>query len=364
MRVSGTLTVYIGRVFLFWISATMAALCGVVFLFDLIELLRRSGGKEAATFPRMLELALLKLPAMAEILLPFAVLFGGMLAFSRLTRSHELVVTRAAGVSVWQILLPALILAIVIGALRPVMINPISAALSDRYETLEAEFLKRRTKMMSIASNGLWVRERSREQVLILRAGAVDSDDRLFETVELYVFTPDDVFLARVDAARARLDRGQWLLSAARRTDADGRVRHFDELRFPTTLTLANLQDSLVSPQAIGFWDLPKFITILEDAGFSAVRHRLHLHRLLATPLLLCAMVLMAAALTLRLMRSGGSLVRVTGGLMFAFGFYFCSDVVYALGLSARIPEVMAAWGPTLVITLTGFTWLLYLEDG
>ena len=31
-------------------------------------------------------------------------------------------------------------------------------------------------------------------------------------------------------------------------------------------------------------------------------------------------MVLMAAALTLRL-RSGGSLVRVTGGLMFAFGF-------------------------------------------
>ena len=31
MRVSGTLTIYIGRVFLFWISATMAALCGVVF---------------------------------------------------------------------------------------------------------------------------------------------------------------------------------------------------------------------------------------------------------------------------------------------------------------------------------------------
>ncbi|MGB1006270.1 MAG: LptF/LptG family permease, partial [Thalassobaculaceae bacterium] len=163
MRVSATLTFYIGRVFLYWIGATMGALCTVVFLFDLIELLRRSAGKDAATFTRMLELAFLKLPAMAEILLPFAVLFGGMLAFSRLTRSHELVVTRAAGVSVWQILLPALVLAVLIGALRPVMINPISAALSDRYESLEAEFLKRRTKMMSIANNGLWVRERSHE---------------------------------------------------------------------------------------------------------------------------------------------------------------------------------------------------------
>ena len=271
----------------------------------------------------MLELAFLKLPAMAEILLPFAVLFGGMLAFSRLTRSHELVVTRAAGVSVWQILLPALVLAAVIGGLRPVMINPISAAFSDRYEALEAEFLKRRTKLMSIANNGLWVRERSHDKVLILRAGAVDSDDRVFNAVELYVFTPDDVFLARVDAARARLEQGQWQLSQARRTEADGRIGYFDKLSFPTTLTLANLQDSLASPQAIGFWDLPKFITILQDAGFSAVSHRLHLHRLLATPLLLCAMVLMAAALTLRLTRSGGVLIRVTGGLMFAFGFIF-----------------------------------------
>ena len=103
-----------------------------------------------------------------------------------------------------------------IGGLRPVMINPISAAFSDRYEALEAEFLKRRTKLMSIANNGLWVRERSHDKVLILRAGAVDSDDRVFNAVELYVFTPDDVFLARVDAARARLEQGQWQLSQAR----------------------------------------------------------------------------------------------------------------------------------------------------
>ena len=80
------------------------------------------------------------------------------------------VVTRAAGVSVWRNLPPALILAIVIGTLRPVMINPISAALSDRYAT--GQVLKRRTKMMSIASNGLWVREEAANRS-ILRTGAV-----------------------------------------------------------------------------------------------------------------------------------------------------------------------------------------------
>ena len=61
-------------------------------------------------------------------------------------------------------------------------------------------------------------------------------------------------------------------------------------------MTLANLQDSLVSPQAVRFWD--RNSSALRTPGFPRSIPP-HLHRLLATPLLLSAMVLMAAALTL-----------------------------------------------------------------
>ena len=56
----------------------------------------------------LLEMAALKLPHTAQDVMPFAVLFGTMLAFWRLTRSNELVVARAAGVSVWRFLTPAI----------------------------------------------------------------------------------------------------------------------------------------------------------------------------------------------------------------------------------------------------------------
>ena len=73
-----------------------------------------------------------------------------------------------------------------------------------------------------------------------------------------------------------------------------------------------------------------------EDAGFTAVRHRMHFYALIALPLALGAMVVIAAAFALRPMRLGG-----TGGLLAAaagvgFVFYFFSDFTEALGLSAR----------------------------
>ena len=92
MRYSWTLLGYFGRQFTVWVLGTFAAIMAVVFILDLVELMRRGASKEQANFPVLLEMALLKLPQMGMQILPFAVLFGSMMAFTRLTRTNELVV--------------------------------------------------------------------------------------------------------------------------------------------------------------------------------------------------------------------------------------------------------------------------------
>ena len=113
----------------------------------------------------------------------------------------------------------------------------------------------------------------------------------------------------------------------------------------------------------MSFWELPQFIGVLEKAGFSAVRHRLHWHSLFSFAFaFLCAMVLIAATFSLRASARISSKKWMLGGL-FWFLLYFMTDLVFALGLSGRIPEVFAAWTPVMVTTLIGITSLLYLED-
>ena len=66
------------------------------------SLLRRSATKPDATLALVAAIAGLRLPFGLMQILPFAVLLGGIVAFWRLTRSSELVVARASGVSAWQ----------------------------------------------------------------------------------------------------------------------------------------------------------------------------------------------------------------------------------------------------------------------
>ena len=127
---------------------------------------------------------------------------------------------------------------------------------------------------------------------------------------------------------------------------------------------MGQIQDSFASPDTMSFWALPGFIKTLEDAGFSALRHRLHWHSLLSGPLLLFAMVLLAASFSLKLTRSGGTGLLMAGGVASGFVLYFLTDVSLALGISGGIPVVLAAWAPAVASTLLGFALLLHLEDG
>jgi hypothetical protein len=81
-------------------------------------------------------------------------------------------------------------------------------------------------------------------------------------------------------------------------------------------------------------------------------------------PFLLCAMVLIAATFSLRMQRRGGATLMIMGGVATAFALFFLSDIVFALGLSATIPVVLAAWTPAGVSMLMGAAMLLHLEDG
>ncbi len=113
LRLSPTLTGYLAWQFTVWYLSFLFGLLGVIFLATAVDLLDRLATKEAS-LAVVTEMVLLKLPFLTQEVMPFTVLFAGLACFWRLTRSNELVVTRATGISVWQILMPVLGVAVLL----------------------------------------------------------------------------------------------------------------------------------------------------------------------------------------------------------------------------------------------------------
>src|SRR5712671_746275 len=365
VQLARILSAYIARQFFSWFAGVFGTMVAVTFLLDYLELLRRGGGRAQANWGVLLEMAALKMPHTAQEVMPFAILFGTMLAFWRLTRSNELVVARAAGVSVWQFLMPAVLVALLVGVIAVTVFNPIASTMEARFEKLDNRILRQTADPMTLSQRGLWLRQSDMAEGQVLIHGERRAaPELLLDAVTVFFIDRLMAFTSRIEAKSARLENGFWLVEDGQRFRPGEAPEPFSQLRLPTKLTTAKIEESLASPDTMSFWDLPGFISLLEQSGFSAERHRLHFNVLLARPFLFCAMVLVAATFSLRMQRRGGATLMIVSGVGAGFLLYFLSDIVFALGLAAKIPVLLAAWTPTGVRMIFGASMLLHLEDG
>ena len=373
-RIPLTLSLYIGRQFLFAILSTLGIMLLIVGLMELLELIRRTADVPGGVpFAVLMEMTLLKLPSTFEKVYPFAFLIGGMVTLSRLTRSHELAVVRAAGISVWQFLAPGLLLAMVMGMLAVGMINPMAAAMISRFDKIEARYISGKPSVLSISPSGLWLKEISTVPAqlngvpigeYILHARHMDQSHLSLDDVILFFFGTDHRFIGRVDAGRAELTKGSWQISEAVISTPGRLPEPAAAFTLPTSLTLTQIEESFSPPETFSFWELPHFIHVLEKAGFSAIRHKLYWHALMALPLLLAGMLMLAAVFSLRQARRGKTGAFLVLGVLAGFIYYFATNLVYALGSSGALPIALAGWAPSFIVVMLGGSLLLHLEDG
>jgi lipopolysaccharide export system permease protein len=376
MVLTPTLTGYVARGFLGATLLVMAALIGLVALFDFIELLRRAATRPGVGFAIPLEIAAMRLPFVALQIMPFAILLGGIIAFWRLTRSSELIVARAAGISAWGFLTGPLVVAVLLGMFGTFAISPVSSALLARAERMDQNFLRTGGGLTSLAGGRLWLRQSDRaldpQGVAIISGRPVAMPEAPSRTgprfelqeVTIWRLSADDRPLARIEAPSARLVDGAWVMEAAVSFGADRMAAPPVRISLPTELTPDRIQDSFASPETLDFWALPGFIAVLEAAGFSAVRHRIQFQSLLALPALALGMALLAAGFSMRQTRRGGVAQMIGGGVAAGFALFVLDKVSNELGEAGSLPILLAAWAPTLAGLLLALALLLHLEDG
>ncbi|MBI4273497.1 MAG: LPS export ABC transporter permease LptG [Rhizobiales bacterium] len=364
VRVGQTLSRYFGTRFLL---ATLAALGGVmalVALIDYVELVRRTADIPHATALMVFQTSIFRVPQVTERIMPFCVLIGAMSCYLSLSRRNELVVARAAGVSAWEFIAPAVIVALGIGILATTIYNPISAAMHERSKRLEGVIFGNAQFFGTYGVSGFWIRQKSVDGQSIINAASSQEQGVRLANLTIFTFDQSGAFKERIEAKSALLQPGAWRLSEARIFAPGILPQSKDTYLLNTNLTPEQVRESFATPETVPFWQLPSYIETAEHAGLAAAGYRLQYQKLLSRPFLLAAMVLLAAAFSLRFFRFGGVQKMVLGGILSGFLLYVFSKVTEDISKAELLHPFAAAWIPVVVGGLTGLMALLYLEDG
>jgi lipopolysaccharide export system permease protein len=364
MIIGGTLSRYFGMRFLTSVLGSFIGVVALAAMIDYVELMRRGADWPNATAWLLAKISMYRVPQLTERIMPFSVLVGAMSCYLSLSRRLELVVARAAGVSAWQFVAPAIIGAFVFGTVATTIYNPISALLHERSKRLEADMLGENLSALQENTSGFWVRQKSADGAAIINANSSREQGATLGGVSVYTFDGDGHFQSRVEAKSATLQQGYWQLDDARIYVSGKAPDIEDSYRLATNLTLEQVRESFATPETVPFWQLPTFIDMADRAGLGAAGYRLQYQLLLARPFLLAAMVMLAASVSLRFFRMGGVQKMVLSGIAAGFLLFVLSKITEDMSKSELMSPVAAAWIPTIVGGLTGFVALLYQEDG
>jgi lipopolysaccharide export system permease protein len=348
-----------------YVVTTIWFLLGIfslIFIIDFSEMSNRVGGLPGYTITTGLLVTGLRIPMILMQTVPFVALFSGMAALISLNRRYELVVTRAAGISVWQFLRPFVIGAFLFGLLAVLTLNPLAAWGSKKAQEVEAAWGA--TNSARAETSVPWLRQVYGKDEAIIGAKAVLDDGTRLLNVSVIHFDDDNRISLRQDADSATLKDGYWLLKNVRETRIGELPVHLDEVQLRTNLKQEFVQESLEKPESIAFFELGRKIAAARSFGFPTNAMETQFQSMLALPLLLVAMTLIAACVSLKFSRFNQSRAVILGGILSGFMLYVVTVLVKAFGSSGVVPPFVATWIPVIVALALGATILLHQEDG
>lgn len=364
-----TLGLYLAQRLLATFGLISAVFLGVLYLFEVVEMVRRFGGE--TEMAEVLWIAALRVPRAFYQILPLLMILTSMGLFLGLARSSELIVVRSAGRSALRMLVEPLAATLLFGMLIVALLNPLTTAATrafqDRVQVLENPGT---VAQISVTESGIWLRQGDGDGQTVIRAESAEDDGLTFRDMSFLAFDRETGRpVTRIEAQTGRLVPGAWQLSGAKRWDLDAdnperEAQVLDRLDLPTDLTAARIRDSFARAGTISVWAMPAFIRALDRAGLATRDRQAQFHAELALPLTLAAMMLVGAVLCMKHIRAGSMGPRILATVLAGFALFFLRNFAQVLGENGHVPLILAIWTPPLASMLLAVGILLHLEDG
>jgi lipopolysaccharide export system permease protein len=269
--------------------------------------------------------------------------------FLALGRYHELTAIKAAGISLYRVSAPILLMGLSVAVSAGLFQELFLPRLNELGEEVD------RVKIRGQLPRHLRLRER-----LWLRS----ADTRFFRvellnpgTSDMYGVTVLELdrqfrLLGRLDARRAHWTPAGWELTdgAIREIGTDGTVH---TLPFTTTsLVMQEHIDEFTRIQkpvtSMSYWELREYVTKLEAAGFHVKKQLVELYSKLSFPLVNLVMVLIAIPFALQSPR-GGRLFGIGLAIAILASYLVVHYVALAFARADLLPPLLAAWTANVI---------------
>ena len=354
---------YLSKSFLISTLITLSAFTSIIFIGDMVEYSKKLSSQENVNLGLLIQLCVLNLPKMLLEIMPFALLFAGLLWTIKIRGFKELLIMRTTGISLFQICLPICAMAFLIGVIFILIFSPIISATQKKVQRIESDELNKPLTSILVSNSGFWLKQGSRKGSDIIYAKKLDARNLSLFDVLVFRFNSNYEVQERITAKSSELIEDYWLLKNLTLTNKLGETNYASQMILPTNVTNTQIKEGFSSPETISFWNLVPFIRMFDKAGFSTKKHRIYFYKLIIFPLYLVGMALLGVSFNIQNLSKRSSNLGVLSGTIMGFVIFYLTKIIGALAISGKIPLFLSSLIPSVIPLMLATSFILYVNE-
>ncbi|MCP0914104.1 MULTISPECIES: LPS export ABC transporter permease LptG [Legionella] len=299
---------------------------------------------EAAVF------ILLQMPYQVYLFFPMASLLGSLIGLGILANHRELVVMRAAGMSVWQVtvavLKAALITIVLVTLLGETLVPKLAALAADKKLQAMSEGQATRT------AKGIWLRNQND----FISIGSVSKDNTLHDVSQFRFDDTHHMQLAR-KIEKVVYQNGAWIASNVAESIIGGdntKASQYQEMNWDVPLNPKILQISGNEPDEMTLPELNRYLRVQKKNHQTALNYQLAYWQRLLQPFTTVVMMVLAIPFIFGPLRSSTMGSKLLAGAVMGFGFHIVNRIFGPISQVFQWPAEIAAFAPTFLFAFLG----------
>jgi LPS export ABC transporter permease LptG/LPS export ABC transporter permease LptF len=353
---ASVLDMYIGKMYLRVFALTFAALVGIFQISTFIDLSDKLF-KGTTTAGMLFSYMWYETPQFVYWCIPLSVLIGGLVTMGILTRTSELIVMRACGISLYRAAAPLLVFAFVAGGVLFLFEENVLAYSNRRAEELRHVIRGGSPRTVDLLDRR-WILGRKGE---IYNYVFFDPKRTELNGFSVFRFAPRAGRLQSRAFYKTAAFNGQatgfeqTVVWQAR----DGWVREFDRQAEQRAYRPVERADLYLEPpqyfmteqtpaKRMTYAQLKRYIVELRASGINVTDYEVELHRKVSFPWVTLIMTLIALPFAVTTGRRG-AMYGIGLGIALALVYWIAMSVFGAIGASGVIQPLLAAWAPNIL---------------
>jgi LPS export ABC transporter permease LptG/LPS export ABC transporter permease LptF len=338
---------YVGRRYVTVVLLAFVGLLGLYYIGTFIDKSERLFKGQADAW-MLVQYFYYSTPQFIAYVVPMATLVAALATIGGLTRTGELVVMRACGVSLYRIAAPVLLLSLVWSGALFVLGDRVLARANHHADVLEDEIRGLPPHTTNTLENENWFADAGR----IYYYRAYDTAARTIHGLSVFTIAESPYRLASHTFANRATYRGRaWRAERGwtQQFSASGVTRDAFATR-PLVLVpptqLAGVRNQATDLMTFG--ELRQHIARIAASGFSLADSRVTLQERVAFPLVAVVMTLLGVPFGVTTGRRG-ALYGVGLAIILGAAYWLVNSFFIAVGQAALMPAILAAWAANLL---------------